>query len=448
MEALRRRIAVLKSFQSRLLWPPVTHFQAFGQSIALPYRRTERGGTVLPKNLLSYLAGFFDGDGCVSSCAGVCTLMIGQATPRQEVLYLYANTFGGTVYVHNRGIGLRQPSLQWVITGHAAQIAASQLAPECVVKHLQLRVAASWPAEKSLRLDAQHRLAALNRQSQPAVAHHGCSWAYIAGFFDAEGCISCLPQPNMLRLSVTQKSKPVLCWIDSFWYADLGLRSSWSVRRSNAVTEVSVSRQSDTRLLMRRLLDNGLFLKKPQALLGLSLEESNYADVRDRMARLSGNQGRYQTLSQEGSNEAAPLLERLQGMQQEHERLNALHVYRSLRSDIRSLLAKGASVTKGRVVAIFVASPEEADETEANKTGPLEGASPTGSPSSSMGLAGAQSPQSASWSVCGVACLMAYRLYTGFNTATWLPYLLAREGEDLWYEDQAAFMGLAKLIYG
>jgi len=101
-----------------------------------------------------------------------------------------------------------------------------------------------------------------------------------------------------------------------------------------------------------------------------------------------------------------------------------------------------------RVVTIFVASPEEADETDANKTGPLEGASPTGSPSSSMGLAGAQSPQSASWSVCGVCCLMAYRLYTGFNTATWLPYLLAREGEDLWYEDQAAFMGLAKLIYG
>eukprot|EP00438_Fugacium_kawagutii_P034083 Skav206004 [mRNA] locus=scaffold2084:498872:504071:- [translate_table: standard] len=65
--------------------------------------------------------------------------------------------------------------------------------------------------------------------------------------------------------------------------------------------------------------------------------------------------------------------------------------------------------------------------------------SPSNSPS--LGAGG-------TWSVFSVMCLLAYRLYTGFNTATWLPYLLAREGESLWFDDQAAFMGVAKLIYG
>ena len=42
----------------------------------------------------------------------------------------------------------------------------------------------------------------------------------------------------------------------------------------------------------------------------------------------------------------------------------------------------------------------------------------------------------------------SYRFYTGFLSATWLPYLLAMEGQDLWQEKQAMFMGVAKLIYG
>jgi len=65
------------------------------------------------------------------------------------------------------------------------------------------------------------------------------------------------------------------------------------------------------------------------------------------------------------------------------------------------------------------------------------------------GRSPAESPSAqAQWSYPAMACLMGYRLYSGFNSATWLPYLLAREGEDLWADDQAAFMGCAKLIYG
>lgn len=52
------------------------------------------------------------------------------------------------------------------------------------------------------------------------------------------------------------------------------------------------------------------------------------------------------------------------------------------------------------------------------------------------------------WSVLGIICLTSFRFYTGFLSATWLPYLLAMEGQYLWGSNQARFMGLAKLIYG
>eukprot|EP00929_Paragymnodinium_shiwhaense_P002759 TRINITY_DN103043_c0_g1_i1.p1 TRINITY_DN103043_c0_g1~~TRINITY_DN103043_c0_g1_i1.p1 ORF type:complete len:723 (-),score=152.40 TRINITY_DN103043_c0_g1_i1:24-2192(-) len=52
------------------------------------------------------------------------------------------------------------------------------------------------------------------------------------------------------------------------------------------------------------------------------------------------------------------------------------------------------------------------------------------------------------WPVVALVGLTAYRFYTGFLSATWLPYLLAMEGEDLWRENQSLFMGVAKLIYG
>jgi len=52
------------------------------------------------------------------------------------------------------------------------------------------------------------------------------------------------------------------------------------------------------------------------------------------------------------------------------------------------------------------------------------------------------------WSFPGLVALTSYRFYTGFLSATWLPYLLAMEGADLYKENQSLFMGVAKLIYG
>lgn len=55
-------------------------------------------------------------------------------------------------------------------------------------------------------------------------------------------------------------------------------------------------------------------------------------------------------------------------------------------------------------------------------------------------------------SLLTVAMLTSYRLYTGFLGATWVPYLVAKEGQSLLRMDHilstASFMGIAKLIYG
>lgn len=52
------------------------------------------------------------------------------------------------------------------------------------------------------------------------------------------------------------------------------------------------------------------------------------------------------------------------------------------------------------------------------------------------------------WSNLEIVGLTSYRFYTGFLSATWLPYLLAMEGVDLYGDQQSVLMGEAKLIYG
>mmetsp|Transcript_36783 Transcript_36783/g.101156 ORF Transcript_36783/g.101156 Transcript_36783/m.101156 type:complete len:625 (+) Transcript_36783:67-1941(+) len=51
------------------------------------------------------------------------------------------------------------------------------------------------------------------------------------------------------------------------------------------------------------------------------------------------------------------------------------------------------------------------------------------------------------WSTLSIMGLCSFRLYTGFLSATWLPYLLALEGQALWEQNQSLFMAVVKLIY-
>mmetsp|Transcript_85130 Transcript_85130/g.155132 ORF Transcript_85130/g.155132 Transcript_85130/m.155132 type:complete len:699 (-) Transcript_85130:51-2147(-) len=51
-------------------------------------------------------------------------------------------------------------------------------------------------------------------------------------------------------------------------------------------------------------------------------------------------------------------------------------------------------------------------------------------------------------SVFVVVMLTSYRFYTGFLGATWVPFLIAKEGDLLIADHKSVFMGIEKLIYG
>ena len=368
--ALQRRIAALKSFQSRLLWPPLTQFEAFGQTYPLPYHSSKVATADVPKQSLEYLAGFFDGDGCVSATGPrrTPTLSMGQTHSSASVLLLFAKVFGGGIYNLKRGCGPQRPALQWIISGNHAKLASERLMPQSFVKRRQLGLAADWPQDECKQVRAKQELARLHSRqvhAQLASAWAG-SWEYVAGFFDAEGCIKAPAMGAKIRLSVSQKNRHVLCWIDELWEADFGAHASWYLQKSGA-TEISVSARYATHRILRRLLSHGLLLKRPQALLALSLEDVPHDAIRNSISQLSGNQGRYQRLTEDGcrrskaitstasalrrrqaagqAQEAAHLLQQLEAMKQQHKILKAVSVYQALRADIRALLAQGSTVS-------------------------------------------------------------------------------------------------------
>ena len=361
LDTIQRRVAVLKSLQSRLQWPRLTQFQAVGQTYRLPYHSTSKVDVDVSDPVIRYLAGFFDGDGCVSSSSNRVQLGISQCHANSEVLILFQRVFGGVIYAQVHGRGLRRPCLQWRVTGADVKEVAAKLVKHSFVKRGQLLVAAPLPEQKQQEQAVQKQRAPLNlEQSDPNLA---CSWAYIAGFFDAEGCIRALPSASAVSVSMSQKDRSVLSWIDNFWRVDLRLTSSCSLQKTG-VTEMTVSSKYYVQLLLRRLLANGLLGKRQQALLGLSLGSVPYGDIRNGLNKLSGNQGRYQHLTEEGCQrsrgirlmqgtfarrlaagkleEAEQLQRQVEAMREQHKLLNTMAVYDALRRDIRSLLSQGA----------------------------------------------------------------------------------------------------------
>ena len=229
LDTIQRRIAVLKSLQSRLQWPWLTQFQAAGQTYRLPYHSTSEVDIDVTDPVIRYLTGFFDGDGCVSSSLNRLQLCISQSHANSEVLILFQRVFGGVIYGNVQGRGLRRPCLQWRVTGGVAKDVAGKLAKHSFVKRGQLLVAASWPEQEQQQEGAKQQLAALKlQQSDPNLA---CSWAYVAGRFDADGCIRVRAVPSALSVSMSSKDRSALSWIDSFWRADLNLTSSCRLQK-------------------------------------------------------------------------------------------------------------------------------------------------------------------------------------------------------------------------
>ena len=171
-----------------------------------------------PQADLQYLAGFFDGDGCVTTQPdwAACRLEVTQQVFGQEVLLAFLRAFGGSLRMVAPGKGCTRPVLQWQVYGQGATMAARLLQQHCIVKKKQLKIAATWPSSTFERLRCSSRLAELKRLPISPSGNANLSWSYVAGFFDAEGCINVSSSSKSVWLDLSQKDPAVLLSIKAF----------------------------------------------------------------------------------------------------------------------------------------------------------------------------------------------------------------------------------------
>ena len=274
---------------SKTPWPILKSFSANRQTYNLPLRA--ESGDLPSEPVLAYLAGFFDGDGCVSCASNLSgpVLQVSQAFDQAEVLMRLGKTFGGSIAREHGGMGLRKPKLQWRAYGQSARNAAQLLAPQSITKQKQLLLAAEWPDARSRREECQAELRAL-KECDSAVARP-CSWEYCAGFFDAEGYIRQLNGGASLTLEVTQKHPQVLKSLREF----LAEASSIEARvgklpQHRHAHALRVGGLSDCKLVLQHLLAAGLLCKAEQAKLVLDLTPETAAQVHTELGPLTGNQ--------------------------------------------------------------------------------------------------------------------------------------------------------------
>ena len=312
--------------------------------LPLRARSTVFGPGTLPlpqsKEELQYLAGFFDGDGCVEGRQAGCLLTVHQSFQQTDVLMLFLKSLGGSITKAGDGMGLCQPTLRWTICGSGARSAARLLAPHSITKRRQLLLAADWPEQEVCRRACLMELRALKHYDSSYADR--CSLKYFCGFFDAEGYIQLAGRAGV-QLSISQKFATVLGCLQEFLADDFAIKSQVHVHRS--CSHLSVTSTSAGKEILRTMLAAGMQCKARQAQLAIGLSLANAPRVRAEIAELKGNQRFGRTLDEAGRERARriarlrhrPELQELDLLQRQHELYNAQHENQLLREYIRKI---------------------------------------------------------------------------------------------------------------
>ena len=358
LQALQRRNQKLLATLSAVRWPPLVSFRLNDKTYMLPATsRTEVGETHLFKftpGELEYLAGFFDGDGCVQvkKASRTCCLQVGQSIDGVAVLMRMQRAFGGSIRRLRDGKGLRKPVLEWALHGAGARSAASLLAPHSIVKRRQLDIILDWPSVL-LRKDGCCDTLGLLKRSDSAVAAP-CTWAYFAGFFDAEGCIAQQGGQASFSLRLTQKYATILMCLRSFLAREMGLEAKIYCGYQNRSYELAITKTQHCKLVLQKMLNSGLLRKAAEANLAVDLAKDNAVRFRDARANMVGNQAFAKTLDTAGLERsqaiatarqrakraaakgqkslAEAILAEIEQQKWEHEVLNALALNKRLRA--------------------------------------------------------------------------------------------------------------------
>ena len=310
LQVLQQQNQQLREALSKLPWPPLVSFKLNGKTYTLPVTsRTHLGGTHLFKiapQELEYLAGFFDGDGCVRRTQHSCSLLIGQSVDGVAVLMRMHSAFGGSIHRARDGVGLHRPTLLWVLHGSSARIAASLLAPHSIVKRRQLELVWDWPSVLAGKVDGFRTLDLLKRSDSGVAAP--CTWAYFAGFFDAEGYIAQQGAKPAFSLRVTQKYRTVLVCLRKFLATEMSIEASIYHGYQNRSYDLAINKTQNCKDVLQRLLSSGLLRKAAEAKLAVDLTKENAEQVREAMAQMVGNQGFVRRLDSAGLQRAKSIV--------------------------------------------------------------------------------------------------------------------------------------------
>ena len=357
----------LKKHLDKQEWPRPTHLEVGNVSLKLPVSREQLGASSvqIPKVNIAYLAGFFDGDGCVGSETRMsgCRLEVAQQVFGSAILVAFLDAFGGSICLTCPGKGNAKPAVKWIACGETARFAAAALHAHCLVKREQLGIAINWPQEAAQRRELALRLKLLKQAPPNIVVPTSISWNYFTGFFDAEGCIRVAAKGKSVRLEVAQRDGNILHAVRHFLLDELPPGSHvpiYSFIAGQNHARLTVLSLSVVVQMLREMVANGLLLKRPTALHVLHSLHLPHSVMRDEPA-IKGNQNCFSKLDAEGciraqninrlrsrlrlasSNQSPNVCEldsQLSGAILEHSILNLLHQVKRLRSAIASLRLK------------------------------------------------------------------------------------------------------------
>eukprot|EP00438_Fugacium_kawagutii_P014588 Skav231487 [mRNA] locus=scaffold820:371090:372376:+ [translate_table: standard] len=288
----------LKQHLGKQEWPRLTHVDVGGVSLELPVRISslkERRIPLLEADV-QYLAGVFDGDGCVkpdSNLSGI-QLSVGQSASNVQAIFPFLCKFGGSICLGSSGIGSRRPSVQWIVSGNAARAAVAELHEHCFVKREQLEIAMKWPECKTKREEFALKLKLL-KMKQPEIevdtAAKAVSWPYFAGLFDAEGCIEISSTSRVVQLRLSQRDPPILHAMRKFLLHHLPTYSLVSVRGSSQFGyTLRASSRKVVHHMLQEMLANGLSLKRTTAEHILRSIDNSHEVLRGSEPNVKGNQ--------------------------------------------------------------------------------------------------------------------------------------------------------------
>ena len=293
----------LKKHLDNQKWPRTTHLEAGTVLLKLPVSREQLGASSvqIPKVSIDYLAGFFDGDGCVSSLTNLsgCQLQVGQQLFGSAILVAFLDAFGGSIGRHISGKGNAKPTLKWTVSGEPARFAAAALHAHCLVKREQLGIARNWPQEAAQRRELALRLKSMKQAPPNIGVPTRISWNYFAGFFDAEGCIRVCTKGKSVHLHISQKHGNILHVVRHFLVKEFPAGSHVPIYFTSHSHSLRVSSSVVAVPMLREMVANGLLLKRPTALHVLHSLHLRHSVLRDEPA-IKGNQNCFSKLDAEG----------------------------------------------------------------------------------------------------------------------------------------------------